>query len=479
MIALALLALASGLVLATALFAPEPLAAPPRGLELGRVNLFEPGGERRSAVSLRVEGTRIAAIGSPRAVAGDRFVDAILIPGLTDMHAHFPITGLPGEREYTSLLMLRHGVTRVRLLGGVEPASLIAYRDAIEAGRAPGPRYYNCGPFLDGPEPVLPGARVVADPDAARAAVSELAEARVDCVKAYDRLNLATTEALREAAREHGLPIVGHTPQQITLEQARLDDHQHLRGAHPPFQGERLDYPHFLGAWLRNDDARVERVVEISLEHDLAHTPTLVAVDGTLQSRDWASWRVGPVMQLWLPQARDALWSADVGFNPVRFMESADFEMVRAATVQMRRTVKRLYEAGVPIHTGTDANAPNVVPGISLHRELQLLVEAGLDPEQALELSTRRSPRFLGIANAGRLAVGAPADFVLLRLDPTRDVEALGSILAVVQQGRLYSRADLEARMQRYRDHYDGLAFRLGLMPALRGVLAVSTWALD
>ena len=96
-------------------------------------------------------------------------------------------------------------------------------------------------------------------------------------------------------------------------------------------------------------------------------------------------------MQLWAPHLRDGAWSGEVGFSPARFISDEDVEMVRAATEQMRRTVRRLYEAGVPLHTGTDSNAPNVVPGASLHREIEL---------RAVDTGAKRK-RFTSLGSAG------------------------------------------------------------------------------
>jgi len=462
-------------LLTWALRPPAPLPAPTRGLELARVTLVDPGSGRRAPASLRIEGGRIGSIGPAATDTDDRFRDSFVLPGLTDMHIHLPFTRFPGDAEYTALLLLRHGVTSARVCGGTPPRAMDELRTRIEKGETPGPRFFSCGPIVDGAEPVLPGSRSVSGPREAVALVEELAAQGVDCIKAYDRLDAASTIALREAAHAHGLPIIGHTPQSVAFEEARLDDVQHLRGAHPAFDGERLSYPHFLAAWQRMDEDRLAHVVEVSLRYDMAHTPTLVAIEGTLSSRDWRTWRRSPAMQLWAPHLRDGLLSGEVGFNPVRFMSDKDFETVRVAFEQMQRTVRRLHAAGVRLHTGTDSNAPNLVPGASLHRELELFVQAGLSPAEALELSTSASPTFLGVKLAGELREGAPADLLIFRADPSRDLAALQTLEAVVRDGRLYTREDLDARLVRYRAHYDGVAFSRFLMPVLRVGLRLTT----
>jgi hypothetical protein len=464
-------------LIAWALRAPAPLPAPERGVELARVTLIEPGAARRSRMSLHADGGRIASIRPAEADAAGPFLDRFVLPGLTDMHSHLPFTRFPGDAEVTALLLLRHGVTATRVCGGTSPEAMHELRARIEAGETAGPRFFSCGPIVDGADPVLPDSRSVSDPGQATALVEELAGRGVDCIKAYDRLDSATTDALREAAHARGLPIIGHTPQRVAFEEARLDDVQHLRGVHPPFEDERLSYPHFLAAWGRMDEERLAHGVEASLRHDIAHTPTLVAIEGSLVSADWESWRRSPAMRLWLPHLRDGLWSGEVGFNPVRFMSERDFDTVRTAFEQMKRTVRRFHAAGVRLHTGTDANAPNLVPGASLQRELELLVEAGLGPEEVLEISTRISPAFLGLEAPGELREGGRADLLIFREDPSRDLAALETLEAVVCDGRLYTRADLDARLERYGAHYENIAFSRVLMPVLRtGLRLLTAW---
>ncbi len=458
-----------GLGCALALRVPAPLAAPARGVELARVTLVEPGGARIPGASVRVEGGRIAAIGIAARDASGPYSNSYVLPGLTDTHIHFSPLGLPRDDTYTSLLLLLHGVTTARITGGVDVAQLKELRREISNGAQPGPRYFNCGPIIDGPDPVIPGSASVSMPEEARALVATLAAEGVDCIKAYDRLDRDTVIALREAAHAHGLSIIGHTPQAVSLEDAHLDDVQHLRGAHPPFRDDDpLSYPQFLAVWERLDEAWLQELVDVSRRFDMAHTPTMIAVSGTAFSQDWESWRRTPTMRLWPPHLRDAFWSADVGLNPARFASETDFQTVRLASQSMIRTVRLLHESGVRLHTGTDSNAPNLVPGASLQRELGFFVEAGLTPEQALELSTRDSARFVGVDDAGELRVGAPADLLIFAEDPTRDLKALASLRAVVSDGRLYTREDLEGRLERYRAHYEGAAFSRVLMPSLR-----------
>jgi imidazolonepropionase-like amidohydrolase len=138
------------------------------------------------------------------------------------------------------------------------------------------------------------------------------------------------------------------------------------------------------------------------------------------------------------------------------------------------RTVKRLFDAGVELHTGTDTLIPFVVPGAGTYRELRLFVRAGLTPEQALALSTRSSARFLDVDGLGELREGAPADLAVFRDDPTRDLAALDTLVAVVGDGRLYTREALDAQLARYRGHHESTLYDALVTPLVRRVLAAT-----
>ncbi len=461
---------------------PPPIArAPVRVDSLDDVVLVTPRQSEREVVRLVLEAGRISSVEAAFGSGGE-FSGAYVVPGLVDTHLHMPIgISLPGDQEYTALLLLANGVTSARLLGGTSAAVTADLRDRIDSGEIPGPRLFTCGPIIDGPDRYVAGndADSVSNAEQARALVGRLASEGVDCIKVYDRLNLESVTALREAAHSHGLPVVGHTPQDVTLEAARLDDVQHLRGVHPPFEDEGRTYPEYVRPWLRMDDARFDHVLAVSREHDMTYTPTMVAVESMVRARKWDEWSHSPAMRAWPSHLRDAVFSAEVGVNPGRFMSDEQVEMVRTAFATMRRTAVRLHEAGVPLHTGTDANVPNVVPGHSLRREVELWVESGISPDDALYASGIRSAAALGVVDAdrSRFSPGQPADFAIFSEDPTRDIAALDTLLAVVADGRLYRRQDLDERLARYVDHYDSWSYRTFVVGPLRLVArGVTYW---
>jgi imidazolonepropionase-like amidohydrolase len=474
LLALVVLLLAGAVLLFATLRPPAPLPLPPQGVTLADVTIVNPGRERISGATLRVEGGRVASV-EPAGAASDadaRFQGAIVMPGLIDMHVHFPPdTGL-GQTELFAFLFLAHGVTSVRDAADVDGTATSPARDGVREGRFPGPRVFACGPFVDGPEPPWKNSLVVRTREEAAAAVAQIADAGFECVKVYDRLSAEALEGLREAAAARGLPLIGHVPRSVPFEAARLDDVQHLTGVATPPGGDQRLFPKNMVEWSRVDDARMAFIVETSLRLGIAHTPTLVVGERLIAMEDHAALREAPDAQLLPRFYRDVIWSPQDGLPLLRRIEPEDFPVLREAQAREARLVARLSAAGVRIHAGSDTQNPFVVPGASLHRELALLVAAGLTPEQALAAATSAPGESLRLDGLGRLAPGAPADLLVLREDPTQDLAALGSLEAVVADGRLYTKAELDAQLARYRAHADGALFDAVSTALVRRALA-------
>jgi hypothetical protein len=450
---------------------PAPLALPEPGAVLEGVTLVEPGGFRRASVRLVVEGSSIERIEDAPPRASGPFAGAFVLPGLVDLHVHFPPPTLPGQTALFALLHLQHGVTTVRDAGDPDGRSTEPARRGVAEGRFPGPRILACGPLVDGDPPVWKSSLVARTPEEGREAVRRVAEGDYDCVKAYDGLDAPTLDAIREEAHARSLPVIGHVPRRVPFEAARLDDAQHLIGVPPPPADPSVRFPWILRAWLELDDARLDGIVAASLRHRIAHTPTLVTLDRLVAQADRAA-VLREADALLLPRFyREVVWNPDIGFPAARELGRSGFEMVRAAQRVQLRTVKRLFDAGVELHTGTDALIPFVVPGAGLHRELRMFVRAGLTPEQALALSTRSSARVLDVDGLGELRPGAPAELAVFREDPTRDLAALASLEAVVAAGRLYPRERLESDVLRWQEHFESPLYDALSMAVARAVL--------
>ncbi len=459
---------------------PEPTRVRASDATFADVTVIEPGRGRATGRTVVLRGDRIAGIhatsagdGSERPHAG-RFV----LPGLIDMHVHQPTT-IGGLDAYFGLLYLAHGVTTIRNTADFEGTSLQMRADTL-AGAYPGPRVFSCGRMLDGDEPLWPQAMIVRTAEQAVAAVEQLAAEGVDCIKIYSRLEADALAAVREAARAADLRVVGHVPRGLAFEEARLDDAQHLIGVppievRPPRDQTGLEpasevHPMIAG-WAELDAARIGAVARASLDDDIAHTPTLVYLQ-TLSVWDrYDELRQMPAATLLPRLFPDVFWRPPQRFRLGGTVTPETWPAFRRSFEQSLLVVRTLQRAGVRLHAGTDTGNPFVVPGASLHEELRLLVRAGLTPEEAFTAATTAPGEFLPETALGRLRAGAPADLLIFREDPTRDLEALATLEAVVARGRYYPKELLDRDVERYRAHYHGFVWDkllLSLAAALR-----------
>jgi imidazolonepropionase-like amidohydrolase len=472
-LAAAVVALAlAGVGFYRALEGPDPLRAAARSdTVFDDVVLVEPGVGRVEHRRLVLEGSRIATIDEARG-KDVRWSGAFVLPGLVDAHAHFPPPYMPGQLELWAFLFLEHGVTGVRAMGDVGDGSSNRVRATLETGAFAAPRVATCGRWVDGAPPLWANSELVRTPEEARRAVDRLAEEGFDCVKVYNQLDAPSLAAVRETARSHDLPVVGHVPFRIRHEDAHLDDTQHLIGFFPADGPPR--FPYHLRNWLSVPDSRVESIIRAVLADGSAMTPTLVVVDRMSRGAELLADPEDAIHRLLPPWYGRALWDGETGMNPAHAMTREDYEATRAAFSNMKRTLRRLHEAGIHLRTGTDTLAPLTVPGDSLRGELGLYVDAGLSPEEALAVATRSGAGIFDVPGMGTLRVGAPADFVLYREDPTRDLAALDTLLAVVQDGRVYTREMLDAQRARYREAFDGFFQQQIATPAIRALLGVA-----
>ena len=428
-------ALAAG-VLTVAAWPPVPEIRPPAEIVLENVSVVTPGVARSRHQRLVLRDGRISSVESARVPdEPERYV----LPGLIDMHVHLPPRLAPGLLDLFQLLFLVHGVTTIREVGSLDGA-VFEIAHAVGQGSRIGPRVIACGSILDGEPPTLPIAQVVRSRAEGDAVVRDLAARGARCVKVYEGISPDALAGIRSAARQLGLPVVGHLPSALPLAELPLDDVQHL-------------------CYTRCGSAspeELEAFVERSATHGVAHTPTLVVFEGQelLASRA-AHAEVNPyrlMPRFW----RDSVW------RPV--VETQNREILSA----MQALVRRLHARGVRIHAGTDPIQPFVVPGASLHRELELLVDSGLSVEEALAAATSVAGTSLGVKGLGRIEVGAPADLLVFREDPTRDLAALGALEVVIAGGRRYPIAALRAALEEQRRYFDRTVVDLPLRAAAR-----------
>ncbi|NIV17542.1 MAG: amidohydrolase family protein [Woeseiaceae bacterium] len=371
--------------------------------------------------------------------------DRYLMPGFAEMHAHVP--GADGEAlDRTLTLFAANGVTLVR--GMLGRPSHLALRQQLLDNEVFGPRLITSGPSMNG--------NSVSGPDDGARKVRAQHAAGYDFIKIHPGLAAEEYLAIANTANELGIPFAGHVPASITLQvalDAGMATIDHLDGYIAALMPADSDASGGYGGFF--DVLLVEQLIEERIA-DVARrtaesqtwnvaTETLiehrVSDTGVVEMSNW------PEMQ-YMPRATVRQWAA----AKERQLAERGFSIEvggRAIEVR-RRLILGLHEAGAGLLLGSDAPQVFNVPGFSLHRELAIMVDAGLTPFEALATGTTAVAEFFG-SNGGIVAVGRDADLVLLDADPLLDINNTRRIHGVMLRGTWYSRSSLDERLEALR----------------------------
>jgi imidazolonepropionase-like amidohydrolase len=394
--------------------------------------------------SVVVSGNRITAVGPNDRVTAPEGAEIIdlagrtLMPGMWDMHVH--------TSDDDGVLHLAAGVTTVRDLAN-DMAETLARRRRIDAGTLLGPRMLLAG-FLDGPGPfAAPTRALVSTADSARAWVNRYADSGYVQIKVYSSLDTALVPVIVRAAHARGLRVSGHVPQGMTAEgfvRAGADELQHVNFLFLNFwkdsvkdtrTPERFTAPGQRAVHLDLDSERVRRFVALLKERGTVVDPTLVTFEamytGSPAAIDPAFAAVADRLP---PAVRRGLFG---GALPMA--DSATAERYRGSYGAMKRMVKVLHDAGVPLVAGTDAMA-----GFAYHRELELYGEAGIPSAQVLRIATLGAARVMKRdADLGSIAPGKLADLVVIGGDPVARLSDVRKVTLVLKDGVMYVPATL------------------------------------
>lgn len=340
-----------------------------------------------------------------------------VIPGLVEAHAH--VSGAwapddvtsPEERVRGDLrLYARYGVTTVNSLGDGE--AVLAVRDAASP--------------MDRHARLLAAGEVVSgnDPAAVRADAERNAELGVDWLKLRvdDNLGVSTkmpwdaVEAVMDVGREHDIPVATHL--------FYLEDAKRL-----------LELGSGMLAHSVRDTDVDQELIDSLLERDVCYVPTLVREVSTFVYAERPDWFDDP---FFLEHAdMDEVERVSEADFMERMANSRSAAAYRVGLSQAQRNLKVLHDAGVRIAMGTDAGPAARFPGFFEHEELQLMVDAGLTPEQVLRSATGVAAGCLELDDVGTLEPGSWADFIVLAENPLEDVQNARSIERVYVAGQL------------------------------------------
>jgi len=365
-----------------------------------------------------ISGSQITAVGPTDSVsipAAARVVDGrgkFLIPGLWDMHGH-----LTDATEDPFPLLIMNGVTGVRDMGG-DLAQIDRWRTEIASGLRVGPHIIRAGPFVDGPKEGVSNRLTVRTPEQARQAVHQLKAQGVDFIKVHNALASEAFFALMDEARKEHIPVAVHLPKDVSSAEASDAGAASL---------EHIETINESALWRKGATAKtVEQAAEENLGPAGEALFQRFAKNGTWYVPTLVAYERGFV-----------LWSNDpAALKPRLDVHEKQIELVRM-----------MHNAGVPIMAGSDFSDWAVVPGIDLHNELTLLVEAGFTPLDAMQAATLNPAKFLGKTETfGTIQAGRTADLVLLDENPLENISHTRKINAVVLGGKLYPLAAVRAQ---------------------------------
>ena len=400
-----------------------------------------------------------------------------LIPGLWDAHVHYAFDD--NMRPAMNALFLAHGVTSVRDTGG--PLDLVTeVRNRALEHTTKAPNVYIAGPLIDGTpnvyndsSPSYPLLSVENNsPTSIQSNTQLLIDNQVDFLKAYEMLSEAQFLELMRMASEEGLMVTGHIPLSMDLfsaVEAGLNGMEHLRNFEMSIATnsqellrERLsilENPDSLsGAELRSslhakqrmdaikmiDSTLLSQATKLLAQNSVWQTPTLALYNNFATREFLAENQMAELEKL--PSELAEQWRA--AMYPMRNIAIDPNADIAVYIRWMKKMVLYLHSNNVPFMAGTDTPIGYLIPGQSLHRELELLVESGFSNEHALQAATINPATFLGVeAETGQIKVGYNADLVLLKGNPLQNISFTQQIHAVIKNGTFWSISELDSML--------------------------------
>ncbi len=433
----------------------------PDGVALIGATLIDgSGGPPLAASAIVVRRGRIESVGSlanfqvPERTVEVDVTGRWIMPGLVDGHVHL-VDPLAGVARWSMPRYLAWGVTTVRDVHGPLRRAL-ALRRELNRGWRPGPRVYSAGSMIDGVPPTYPDAITARNPKEARRGVDRLVNAGSDLVKIYTRVDKNLLAALLDEARTFNLRVAGHLGlvDAVTAAERGLGSLEHLSGIpeaaladpSPLYQAHRQSFfggwTAFERAWAGLDSASLSRVAGVLAARGVIVVPTLVLHETFSRLDDPAV--LSDTMLHAVPQEEQSRWNVKDMIVRAGWTEREFAAFRRSRPVQDQ--FLRIFQAqGGRIAVGTDAANQMLIPGYAAHREMELLVAAGLTPSDAITAATRNGALLLGVDSLGLIAPGKVADLVVLDRDPLADIRNTLAIESVMSRGRMLSADSIRA----------------------------------
>jgi imidazolonepropionase-like amidohydrolase len=366
--------------------------------------------------------------------SGAQKVDArgkTILPGLWDMHAHF-------EQVEWGPIYLAAGATTVRDCGN-EFEFITAVRDAVAKGRGLGPRLLLAG-IVDGTGPSAIGVERVDTPEQAKMWTDKYHDAGFQQMKIYSSVKFEEVKDVADEAHRLGMTVTGHVPiglnayQTIEAGQDQINHIPYIVDIMvPPLPDDasRLDHA-TAAANLDLNSPEARKAIAFLVQHGTVVDPTLALFEFFSASTAKPAASIEPGVVKVAPELQAIL--TDVG------PPSPNADISEKVFAKELAVVDALHKAGVPIVAGTD----QTVPGHSLHREIELYVQAGFTPIEAIQAATIVPARVMGLdKEVGTVEPGKRADVIILDGNPLESIHNIRKVEFVITNGTMYDCAEL------------------------------------
>jgi imidazolonepropionase-like amidohydrolase len=386
-----------------------------------------------------VQGGRIVAAGPAASISIPKDVETIdasgktILPGLWDMHAHH-------DQVEWGPVYLAAGVTTARDCGNVVEFKL-ALRRAVQSGRGLGPRLLLAG-LVDGVGPSAMGPIRATSPEEAVAVVNRFKQAGFEQVKIYNSVKPELVPLITAEAHRLGMTVTGHVPEGMNAfeaVEAGMDQINHINWLPPvmvsredKLRFDRMDDPLLrfssMASAVRLDSAEAKQAIQFFKEHATVIDPTMALPEWFVHTKGTTLTAFEPTASKVAPELVGPLNSGGLPLDQVQPHQEA----FRAALA----IVGALHRAGVPIVAGTD-QLP--VPGHSLHRELELYVQAGFTPMEAIQAATIVPARAMKLdKEVGTVELGKRADLIIVDGNPLENISNIRKVRTVIANGMMY-----------------------------------------
>lgn len=354
-----------------------------------------------------------------------------IIPGLFDMHAHvgnvLKNSYNQSESEDMLSMLLAYGITTIRNTGGPTEQS-VALKKNISEGKIMGPQIFTAGQLLNTPQIPVPFVekQVITEQDV-RQEVRNQIEAGVDYVKLYVGLTPKLAQAAIREAHSNGTKVIGHLYLTSWTDAANLGVGDNKTAVnHIDF----LTHGVPVSPSLLSKENR-QKFLEAG-DHPFNHFLWLDLVDLN-----------GPEISEMIKAVANNSIPVDPTLDIYEAMIKGEPEY-QYLWPKVLQLTKMMYNNGVPILSGTDIPNFDLVPGASLHHELELLVEAGIPPLEVIKIATRNGAQALDIErDVGTIEPGKQADMIVLSENPLDDISNTKKIETVINNGQLIDRVEL------------------------------------